>query len=933
MPSENRQGAPAGDPPDGASLLSALVGVAAGVQRARTVQGVLDQAAEGLHSLGFHACAVRFGDPHSPLASVRTTEPIRELFEPLVGRLENLQLGPGELGLAQQLLDEARPRLVEDVDRVIRGFIARHGGEPPADVGPLLQAAGIGGLVVAPLIVDGAGWGVLVLAAPRVRSDDLSALSLFGAQVASALEVAQSMENLERQNVQLEAIHQVAMIGSEVDLEAVVPRLLGIATQATDSDTGSLLLLDEEARALSLAGAVGYPDPFTRLPLEALLSGSLESSSGARGLSLEDWPEDHRAGIAGAGLVESAIVPLAVNGRLGGWVHLSRRRPRRYTEDELRFASRLVAQIALQLERARLYADAKRRVEDLALINEVGGVIAQQLEVNEVLSAAMRHLSRIVEVPNTFLMLLEPDGERMHLAATNRAASQQNIELTLQVHGRSAAAESVRTRQAVVVEDADGDPRASPELCARFGHRALLAVPLLSEGKPIGTMVMGETRGPRRFSRWEVDRAVAVANQLASAIDKARLYEEQRRRVRQLRLLLENSQVITGSLELEQILAASAQGLVGMIDATDAFIWFLEDTELRGVVCSAREFQEHFARQRLSLSETSAVGLAIQTRAPVRIEDTSRSPDVHRASHSMYRQKSVLALPLMLREVPIGAISIGDRHRTRRFSDDEMERALLMSRQLAVAIDNARLFQDLKRSYTELSRAQQELVKRERLAALGELSAVVAHEVRNPLGVIFNSLASLRRLGPGEDDARMLLSIVGEEAERLNRMVSDLLDFARPHEPQLRPEPLSEILSGAVEAARRSMPAGQVTFAVEVEPELPPIWVDAELIRQAMVNLVMNAAQAMPRGGAVTVRAGPEIRGTARYARVEVQDDGPGIAPELADRVFQPFFTTKAAGTGLGLAVVKRIADAHRAEVAVQSTPGRGSTFILWLPA
>jgi signal transduction histidine kinase len=325
--------------------------------------------------------------------------------------------------------------------------------------------------------------------------------------------------------------------------------------------------------------------------------------------------------------------------------------------------------------------------------------------------------------------------------------------------------------------------------------------------------------------------------------------------------------------------------------------------------------------------------LAIHNRAPVRIEDTSRSPDVHRETNSVYRQRCLLALPLMLRGVPIGAISIGDRRRTRRFSDDELERALLMSRQVAVAIDNARLFQDLKRSYIELSRAQQELVKRERLAALGELSAVVAHEVRNPLGVIFNSLASLRRLGPGDEDARMLLSIVGEEAERLNRMVSDLLDFARPHDPQLRPEPLGEILIGAVEAARRAMPSGQVTFGVEVAPELPPIWVDAEMIRQAMVNLLTNAAQAMPRGGTVTVRANPELRGLARYARVEVQDEGPGIAPELAERVFQPFFTTKAAGTGLGLAVVKRIADAHRAEVAVRSTPGRGSTFILWLPA
>jgi signal transduction histidine kinase len=249
-----------------------------------------------------------------------------------------------------------------------------------------------------------------------------------------------------------------------------------------------------------------------------------------------------------------------------------------------------------------------------------------------------------------------------------------------------------------------------------------------------------------------------------------------------------------------------------------------------------------------------------------------------------------------------------------------------------VAIDNARLFDDLKRSYHELSRAQQELVRRERLAALGELSAVIAHEVRNPLGVIFNSLATLRRLLPQQDDARMLLGIVGEEAERLNRMVGDLLDFARPHEPQLYPEHLSEVVQGALAAAERALIGTRPQLVADVPADLPPWPIDAQMIRQAVLNLVVNAIQAMPRGGRITIRARLESRAAASFMRLEVEDDGPGIAPELTDKVFQPFFTTRAAGTGLGLAVVKRIADAHGAELSLRSEDGRGSCFTLLLP-
>lgn len=257
----------------------------------------------------------------------------------------------------------------------------------------------------------------------------------------------------------------------------------------------------------------------------------------------------------------------------------------------------------------------------------------------------------------------------------------------------------------------------------------------------------------------------------------------------------------------------------------------------------------------------------------------------------------------------------------------------LFAQQVGAALNNARLMGDLQRSYEMLAQAQRDLVVRERLAAVGELAAVVAHEVRNPVAVIYNSVAALQRLVEGPETARHLVAIVQEEAQRLNHMVADLLDFARPSAPRLREESAIDIVRDAVLAVTQTS-SSPVAVTVDVEGEIPPLSADARMLRQVLVNLLMNAREASIDAAPVCVRlrAATSAAGRPEIA-IEVCDHGSGMPPERVERLFEPFYTTKARGTGLGLAVVKRFVEAHDGTIDVRSSLGFGTVFSLRLPA
>ena len=296
-------------------------------------------------------------------------------------------------------------------------------------------------------------------------------------------------------------------------------------------------------------------------------------------------------------------------------------------------------------------------------------------------------------------------------------------------------------------------------------------------------------------------------------------------------------------------------------------------------------------------------------------------------------------VPLQIEGKPVGLLSLA-RAKDVPYGEHDLRSAEILGVQMASHLERARLYDestrlyaDLKKSYDELARTQQELVRHERLAALGELAAVMAHEVRNPLGVIFNSLTTLKRLLRPTGDPEMLLNMVGEEADRLNRIVGDLLDFVRPYELVKKPMAVEPIIANAVDAAAQSTLHPNVRVLTEFPRELPPFPLDAHLLKQALVNLIVNAAQAMPKGGTVTVRATVEPVNGVPWLTVRVQDEGVGLTQRAAEKMFQPFFTTKATGTGLGLAVVKRIVDAHLGEITARANDeGGGTTFTVRFP-
>ena len=234
----------------------------------------------------------------------------------------------------------------------------------------------------------------------------------------------------------------------------------------------------------------------------------------------------------------------------------------------------------------------------------------------------------------------------------------------------------------------------------------------------------------------------------------------------------------------------------------------------------------------------------------------------------------------------------------------------------------------LRRQADQILEIEEQLRRADRLSALGELSAGMAHEIRNPLGSI-RGTAEILREGMADDDPRgEFAAILIQEVDRLNKVVQDFLEFARPGETDRGAVDLNALLQELLQFTRQPARSGGVTVAF-APGAIPPVQADREQLRQAFLNLILNALQAMPAGGELTIATTAGEKGV----QVRFRDTGCGIAAGDLERIFNPFFTTRSEGTGLGLAIVHRIIQGHGGRIDVSSEPGIGTVFTLGLPA
>lgn len=410
--------------------------------------------------------------------------------------------------------------------------------------------------------------------------------------------------------------------------------------------------------------------------------------------------------------------------------------------------------------------------------------------------------------------------------------------------------------------------------------------------------------------------------------------ELERKRAAERRAVLhEASRAIDAQLDLEQVCLATHQAVARLMPS-DSFMIALRDVARDGHQIQGVYWVSHGHRQppQTIATEGTLTGHVILTREPVWLGSLEQAPNLPMQKNCGPDQLvgSLLAVPLRLGQCVIGMMSVQSPLPNAYTLEDQQSFSTLAN-QAAIAIENARLYADLQAALEQEKATRAQLVQSGKLAAMGHMLASVAHEINNPLQVIQNALYLLKKEPHLRPMARDYLLVAEAEADRTAGLISRLRETYRPAtSDDFRPEALNALVEHIHKLMAVHLRHNAVTFLFCADPALPLVWGLRDQLQQALLNLCLNAVEAMPNGGTLTVCT----RFVAEQSEVwlRIRDTGEGIDPGQLTNIFDPFFTTKASGTGLGLAITHDIVQQHGGRIEVESRVGEGTTFTLCLP-
>jgi GAF domain-containing protein/signal transduction histidine kinase/ActR/RegA family two-component response regulator len=798
--------------------------------------------------------------------------------------------------------------------------------------------------------------GVLTLNLAREdlpAEDDREILTSFASQAAVAVRNARLFAEATRRRREAEELAQGARTLTEsLDVTEVADRVVQSVLPIFAADSAGLRLLrpDGTLEAIAWAGAAAGQfqpghviEPGTGLAIRVIAEGRAVSTSDIFADPALALTDDLKRRLEQSGTRALLAAPLRAKGELIGVLLVASRAVREFSDAEAALLQAFADQAALAMENARLYGEATRRQHEAEEIAHVAQTLTGSLDVGDIAQRIVGSVLPALRARSSGFRLVQPDGSLMGIAQ-GQAGGVHAPYGHIVPPGYGVTGRVVADGLPVVTADVLGDSRIllTEDMRCRVeasGLGAFLAVPLRVRARIIGALSVADRMG-RRFTDVETALLQTFADQAALALDHARLYEQTRERLRHVESIREVVEQILVPFTLEERLNLIARKAAEMFDADLALVGLRAEGEDRLVIRAGHRVVAGELGQSIAMGE-GALGLAAAKREGVLINDyASWSGRLRRllAPERGDLPEATVAYPLMIRGEVIGALLVAffGKEERRRFVPEDLDRLATLAAPAALAIEHSRLYDELASRVRQLQETQAQLVQAGKLSAVGQLVSGVAHELNNPLSVVigYGQLLKGKQLPP---DIRGPLEMMVAQAERMAKIVQGLLLFSRQRKPERAPVDLPAVVEQVMALRATRLRLSGIRVELDAAAGVAPAEGDVHQLQQVFLNLLLNAEHAIMTGGTgdtIRVRARERAEGGRSWAVVEVEDNGPGIPPEVMPRIFEPFFTTKKVGegTGLGLSVSYGIVQQHGGRLTAESVPGR-TVFTVELPS
>jgi GAF domain-containing protein/ActR/RegA family two-component response regulator len=612
---------------------------------------------------------------------------------------------------------------------------------------------------------------------------------------------------------------------------------------------------------------------------------------------------------------------------------------RSFTPADLTLLEAVGRQVGLAMENAELAQRTEVKLRETETLLSVSRALSSSLDLDELLRHFLRRVASVIEPDSVGVWLVTEDGESLEPVVGLRVPRAMVDALrTVRVSMRRDAlyAEAARTRRPVFSTDVPTDDRVPAFLKHTVPHQSQLFVPIVVSDRMIGGFAAAWWERARAFSESELSLMEAVASQAGIAIQNARLFQANRRQLDELGALYELSRAVTGELDRAALLDAVHVKVARALDFRDLVV-LLVDEDVGDLEVALRvhdDARDDRSPLRYPRRGVGLMSVVLDTGRPVRTEDYAAACARHGVTPAdpAIALRYWLGVPLRTGDATVGVLVL--RRGERAFTAADERLLTNIGDLVALALRSARLFDERTRAYRDLAAAQDQLLRTEKLRALGEMASGVAHDFNNLLAAILGR--TQLALGRVEDPTlKRWLESVEQAALDGAQTVRRLQEFTRVRRDEpLVPTDLNQVIADALDITQshwRDEPQSrglsiEVRKALEPIPRVPG---DAAELGEALTNLVLNAVDAMPEGGTITVTSGV----VGNEVEISVSDTGVGMSESVKRRVFDPFFTTKGPrGTGLGLSITYGILSRHGARISVESAEGRGSIFRLRFP-